>query len=260
MSATTASTTATVERPIVPVTRPQGEKLPSSFLSDPEWLQLLRLNICGVFNKEETAVESYLLAEADYLLTLLKARLNKHIQEKVLDVKKHEHLVFTFVRSNLNRLSAMLVYFGHAMTDLRRANENTCLLGRVEAFLRATDILLEGCYTVYDPIESVWIRSGKAVGSASSSPRAGLLNRWEGKSGHRATAGKITADETNKFALCYPTRSNPINLPSTRRGYFDDLELYVGLGFNRDSETAGLTSTDADGSNIVLEQRSTRVT
>ena len=159
-------------------------------------------------------------------------------------------MVFTFVRSNLNRLSAMLVYFGHAMTDLRRANENTCLLGRVEAFLRATDVLLEGCYAVYDPIESVWIRSGKAVGSASSSPRAGLLNRWEGKSGHRATAGKITADETNKFALCYPTRSNPINLPSTRRGYFDDLELYVGLGFNRDSETAGLTSTDADGGNI----------
>ena len=147
----------------------------------------------------------------------MKARLNKHIQEKVLDVKKHGHLVFTLFRSNLNRLSAMLVYFGHATTNLRRANENTCLLGLVKAFLRVTDVSLEGCYAVYDPIESVWIRSGKEVGSASSSPRAGLLNRWEGKAGHRATAEKITADETNKFALCYPTRSNTINPPSCHK-------------------------------------------
>ena len=176
--------------------------------------------------------------------------MNKHIQEKVLDVKKHGHLVFTLFRSNLNRLSAMLVYFGHAMTDLRRANENTCLLGPVEAFIRATDALLEGCYTMHDPVESVWIRSGKAVGSASSSPRAGIINRWEGQSGHRATAEKVTADQTNKFALCYPTRSNPINLPTSRRGFFNDLHQYVGMGFNRDCETSGLTSTDTDGDNI----------
>ena len=243
--------------PVVPSASETPTK-PSEFLSRSSWLNQICSNICGVVRRELSIVDDDMKLGADYLALLLKARLEKHIKEKISNVSKHDHWCLEFTRCNLPRFAAMLVFFGHAMSDPSRATENTCLLRPPTGyFLVMDDAALEGCYVVHDSVEFNWIRSGKACGSNMSTPRAGLLNRWTGDRGHSMKAKTVTANDTNLFAFSYPSWSNPKILKSTRRGYFEDLVLYGGMSFDRDKNTDGLISS-TDGifswSTDIIEQ------
>jgi hypothetical protein len=84
----------------------------------------------------------------------------------------------------------------------------------------------EGCYLYYDSKFHEFIRSGKVVN------RSFETRHKE----HRKSAELIGAgDRRSKFYNSYPTKGSAhgSNLTNQRRGYFDNLRLYCGLGFNR---------------------------
>ena len=136
----------------------------------------------------------------------------------------------------------MVVYFGHAIRNVSNADEEKCLLRNPsKSWVLVSDATLEGCYFYFDTDSGNWIRSGKAVGSNQSTPRAGLLNRGRG---HIEAAKKSDAIENNKFYNLFPTADNPNRMKNA--GYFEDLQQFVGMGFDRDKETEGLTSSTTD--------------
>jgi hypothetical protein len=97
----------------------------------------------------------------------------------------------------------------------------------------------EGYYLYYDSKAREFIRSGKVVN------RSFHTRHKE----HRKSAELIGAsDRRSHFYKSYPTKASVYGskLPN-RLGYFNDLRLYCGLGFNR--STAGhraLFAKDAD--------------
>ena len=157
---------------------------PTSFLSDAEWITLIRRNIRGVYNAEEINVDQIQKDRADQFGFILVGRLENHIVRKIHDKTKHDHWTMRFVRDNLTRYAAMVVYFGHAIRNVSNADEEKCLLRNPsKSWVLVSDAALEGCYLYFDTDSGNWIRSGKAVGSNQSTPRAGLLNRGRGAYG-----------------------------------------------------------------------------
>ena len=104
-----------------------------------------------------------------------------------------------------------------------------------------TDIVLGGSYLHYSNEELQWIRSGKAVGSDSSSPINGLVYRNE--QGHMKKAMVSTLLDGECFYTLYPSRLNTSQLPN-KIGHFEDLIQYCGFSFRRENDLEGLTSTD----------------
>ena len=123
------------------------------------------------------------------------------------------------------------------MRDLFEVNSQTCLLHpSTRNFIHVSEEALEGCYIFHDQERGTWVRAGKAVGSALSNPRAGLVQR---EKGHRMAAEKSTPNDKNKFYLTYPTRHNKNRLKKAR--YYEDLQQFVGMAFDRDKDLSGLT-------------------
>ena len=149
-----------------------------------------------------------------------------------------------FTKDNLTRFSAMVVYFGHAICSITTVTEDQCTLRNPsKSWILVDDAAFEGSYLFFDTDSGNWIRSSKAVGSEKLSPRAGLLNR---EKGHQNAAGISGALENNKFYMTFPIAENPNRLSNAN--YYKDLEQYVGMAFNCDTETEGLTSSTLDES------------
>ena len=89
---------------------------------------------------------------------------------------------------------------------------------------------LEGCYLYREQgeDENRWIRSGKSFGVK--------CNFGDRHKQHRK--GSLLQEENpSKFYLSYPSISTK-DLCSTRRGWFQDVHQYVGMGFNRQHQQA----------------------
>jgi hypothetical protein len=56
---------------------------------------------------------------SDMVREILHARLDQHIRARVRDVKKLDHDVWKFVRDNLGRVGAMMVYLVHVKNDVK---------------------------------------------------------------------------------------------------------------------------------------------
>ena len=210
------------------------------------YLLLAKANIRGVFTYAIDLVTDAMKLRANKLGLLLHGRLFDHVRRKTLDEKKHNHPVLVFVRKNLNQVASLLYFFDHAIKDPYCATKNNCLLKLpiVGSFIDATDEKIEGCY-IHNLSETMeWVRSGKAVGSANSNPVAGVVSR---NLEHKKRAAKATIVEGKCFYTIFPSENNKEKLPG-RRGYFEDLKQFVGMGFRRDENTDGLTCT----SKIVL--------
>ena len=224
----------------------KSESLPSNFLETTNYMALLVANIRGTHNIELLTSTEEKKIFADRLGRLLHRRLAKHIHTKIDDPSKHNHPALLFVRANLNRFAAMLVFFGQARIS-PVLNMKSCLLEDPVrgSFLIANDDQLEGSYLHYHKEGLAWVRSGKAVGSDTSSPVNGLVLRNE--KGHRKKAATSSLLDGQCFYTLFPSQTNESQLPN-KLGYFEELTLYCGFSFNRRRNTEGLTSIKDDTS------------
>jgi hypothetical protein len=162
---------------------------------------------------------------------ILQARLIRHIEQRIEDTSKRDHYSFRWAEQNLGRVSAIMVIVGHVKKDIAvaKSNSGTSLLCQPgDSFIIAgTDNILdlEGCYLHYDSEDACWIRSGKVIGNRRS---LGARNKE-----HATKAKEQSMDALkSKFYRTYPSKSAP-SRGRARDGYFEDLKLYVGLGFSR---------------------------
>ena len=218
-------------------------KPPSFYLSNTIYQQMAIKCIRGTLRMETNVLEKEIAEHADEIGRMLRKRLGEHIRTKIADSTKYNHSALLFVCANLNRFAALLCFFKQNRRCNRVLNTRSCLLEHPSrgGFLPATDITLEGSYLHYSNEEMQWIRSGKAVGSDSSSPINGLVFRNE--QGHMKKAKTSTLLDGECFYTLYPSRSNATQLPN-KIGHFEDLTQYCGFSFHRAHDVEGLTSTD----------------
>ena len=137
----------------------------------------------------------------------------------------------------------MAVMTGQMKRNIQTSKSDTCLLTpNISKFqkVESTDgpassgpnavASLEGCYLYREQNddENRWIRSGKSCGV-----KCNFGDRH--KQHHK---GSLLQDEKpSKFYLSYPCASTKY-LDSIRRGWFQDVHQYVGMGFNRQDQQA----------------------
>ena len=128
-------------------------------------------------------------------------------------------------------------------------DENACLLqypteGVDNKFLVIVDDLLkaEGCYLYYDKIDHEWRRSGKVSDRGFGDRHK---DHWK-----NAKNSGSTSTKQSKLYTEYPSKeSNLVRLGMASgekcwKGYFEDLVLYCGIGFDRSRSTvSGLIET-----------------
>jgi hypothetical protein len=120
-----------------------------------------------------------------------------------------------------------MVMFDHIKPDVSCLDQNQTLLNNTSSFLKATTNReggLEGCYMYYDMNNHEWIRSGKAVGSN--------YKKRHTQHGKSATLSDAESQKS-KFYSSYPSRD--ANLPDTsgKKGEFENLDMFVGISFNK---------------------------
>jgi hypothetical protein len=131
---------------------------------------------------------------------------------------------------NLPRAVALMIINGHVTDDLECfTDDSTCLLQnpllKDLAFVEVdmADCCEEGCYLYFNTKNSCWVRSGKAVGR----------NFTEHHKEHAQKAIlEDAADLSSRFYHTYLSKETKCKDMATRRGYFENLQLYSGLGFD----------------------------
>jgi hypothetical protein len=106
------------------------------------------------------------------------------------------------------------------------------------------DILkAEGCYLYYDKVDYEWRRSGKV-----SVRRFGDRHNDHWK--NAKNSGSSTSTKLSKLYTEYPSKEGNLGRLGMAsgekcwKGYFEDLVLYCGIGFNRSWAAGGLVETD----------------
>ena len=131
-------------------------KPPSYLLSNFQYMKLVVDNIRGTRRVEQDSINVKMKEDTDRLVKLLRRRLACHIRTKVQDPSKFNHPALLFVRENLNRFAAFLLYFDQARMN-RITNSKSCLLKNPHhgGFLLATDATLKGSYLYYSTEEVI---------------------------------------------------------------------------------------------------------
>jgi hypothetical protein len=230
------------------------EKKPSFFLSNNQWVGKVCSSFKGIVRVEPNVVESQVASfvEVDHLYKILLLRLQQHLHLRVKDKTKHNNYSINWFHANLPRFCAIAFLSTHITTDLRSTTRSDTLLGHPSdtnsTFVNCENTPfsdLEGCYLYYDSSRFKWIRSGKAVGSRHSNPRRTFRKR-HAEHKHEARSAKGKYSKSN-FYSCYP--SNELvgdSNNSRRRGFFENLVQYCGVGFDRDGDTTAIVSENED--------------
>lgn len=188
-----------------------------------------------VLSREDATVDLEHVQDASNLLhDILQERLTTHVTRSCKESLR-DHWVWHFTRANMGRVAAIMVLMQHVKSDLEPAkwNGSVCLLQdpRNNTFLLVENQIkvLEGCYLMYDTVLLRFIRSGKAV-----NPGRTMWVRCFGPSGHLecAKVPDLRRMDSN-FYRSYPSKEAPTLTGGTRRGYFEQLQLYCALGFDR---------------------------
>lgn len=148
------------------------------------------------------------LDTASALATKLIRRLSRHLQRCIPHSRRklRLHVVWNFVRVNINRLSFVLAGLGHvySATMLRRCGFTESLTrypscGRFQRIIDGNDLYTdtEGSYLHWDPIVHKWIRSGKVVGRSFG---------WRARE-HMKESRSIASHITGFYAT-YPSKRN----------------------------------------------------
>ena len=142
---------------------------------------------------------------------------------RISDEHKRKHWCLKWASKNPPAVAAIMVLFDHVKQDLSCLDHNQCLLAEPKSFLKATsnqEANMEGCYLYYDNNNDEWIRSGKATGS----------NFGKRHQEHKRGSNLSTVESRkSKFYSSYPSKQVHLADHSSRRGYFEKLEMFVGI-------------------------------
>ena len=220
----------------------QNIPLASTYLENHVWLEMLPLNIHGVIRREATEMSAIKKEYANNIHQLMLPRFERLVSLRV-EKEKQDHWCLAFQRRNLPRFASMATFFDMMQRNLSRVNENSCLLRHPHGvFLPvAENIRLEGAYGHYFKEECEWVRAGKAAGTDTSTPPADFINR-NGQHLTAALRSEVTAEKS--FYTYFPSMRNPHNIDGIRRGYFEDLEQYSLLAFDRNGHVDELIKVE----------------
>ena len=99
---------------------------------------------------------------------------------------------------------------------------------------------LVGSYLFYCPISARIIRSGKVYGVSA--------NFGTRHSAHQVGARLETSEsQSSKFYMSFPSRTSLAVTTGVRKGYFEDLKLYVGSGFSKTFTSSLLKDVEQGG-------------
>ncbi len=201
-----------------------------SFVITDDWLTKVK----DAFDSSDCCLEvcsdvPKLQVRADLLFRILWTRLDQHVKDRVPPTK-HEHWVFDFVRMNLSRMAAVMVYFDHIQDDLEClvGRSNKCLLRNASnnfiPLKNGTPAAkeLEGCYLYYDTTGGDWIRSGKVIGRP-----------FQVRHKEHQKHSLLKESTSSRFYTTFPSRDATLDTQHTRQGYFENLEIYCGVGISR---------------------------
>jgi len=163
----------------------------------------------------------------DYQIEQRHAIVGRHCQVRIKYEKKRDHWSVMWAGKCLPQLSAIMVLFGHVKNDITCLDLNACLLADPSAFKKATTPtgkMMEGCYLYYDTNDGQWIRSGKAVGSNFDKRH---------KEHSKGSELKDSISQKSKFYSSYPSRSVNLHDNRARKGTFENLQQYIGVGYNK---------------------------
>jgi hypothetical protein len=201
----------------------------SAFLENKDWISAVKFCFDPQgksIQTDSTAVSDEMKARADSLQVQLTARLASHVSCRVNDEAKHNHWSLRWAASNFARLAAVMILFSHVKEDLECLDATDSLLAPIGNFLLATNAesQLEGAYLYADKNRGKWVRSGKVIGRS-----------FAVRGGEHAKAAwlKTSRDQASKFYSSYPSKNAQLYSTGGRRGWFENLEQCVALGFDR---------------------------
>jgi hypothetical protein len=197
----------------------------SELLSRPEWIRRVLYCFCSEGRRQEDEISDDMRHRADQLQKILLQRLTFHIRDRVQDPKKHFHWCWKWATSNFGHVAAIMTLSHHVKEDLTCLGTK-CLLSNVNNFVPACNEQenLEGCYLYHDSNDGEWIRSGKVTNRSFATRH---------KEHERAAALTNQADLASIFYCSYPSSTACLATTATRRGTFERLIQFVGVGFDR---------------------------
>ena len=177
------------------------------------------------------------------LATMLRSRLPSLI-ERNEEQWQRTHICWSWTAANLAAGAAIKVALLQAkpLEDLRCCDELSSLWSHRPADfieVKGDNNRLVGSYLFYCPTAARIIRSGKVFGSS-----ANFGTRY---STHQVGSRLETSEsQASKFYMSFPSRSSSAVTAGVRKGYFEDLKLYVGSGFSK-NDASSLVKDVADG-------------
>ncbi len=208
---------------------------PSECLADNVWVDVVRESFEALFLE----VTDEMKEQADELHSRLLQSLGSHIQKKV-DERKRSHFTLKWFRQNLSQFAAIVTLAGHVHDEPSMVGNNDCLLknpvGSSHRFILVTASAnvsnAEGCYLHYDTFNGEWVRSGKVSGTQHDSK--GIMDRHKE---HMVSAAQN--DKSSDLYVKYPAKQSRVATMAQSnkvhrypwKAYFEDLELFCGIGF-----------------------------
>ena len=196
----------------------------------------MKTEVRGSVENSGATTQLLILRQSELLVNHLFSRMSRHLETRFTDTKYWSHWCFRWARRQFTRVALMCCTVGHVKQDLEAMHASDCLLSLMTtAFIVVEpeeESTLEGSYVIYDAVNAKFVRSGKA------SP-VSIAERFEGHKKESKTSEK-------GFYGRYPHKSNPNIRTKIRRGFFDQLQLFCALGFDRNN-IARLVDTTESG-------------
>lgn len=225
----------------------------AEYLADAAWVDMVGESFKALFQ----VVTDDMKERANELYSRLLQNLGSHIEKKVSDGKRN-HFTLKWFQKNISQFAAIVTLAGHVRDEPAMVSEKDCLLknpsGTRNRFILVeadTDVSnAEGCYLYFDTENAEWVRSGKVAGTEHDSK--GIMDRHEE---HVASASRN--DNSSDLYVKYPGKQSGLAImmrkdkvhPHPWRAYFEDLDLYCGIGFIRSDVVEQRLTSSYDDSN-----------
>ena len=200
----------------------------SVLLADNEWIDRAKMIFGQLSATAEREISDDEIKKADILQKILLTRLEKHIRRRIVEEKKRDHWCLKWAERNMAQVAAIMIILNHVKDDCECLDEQITLLKSSNFFVSANSDEMKngkhGAYLYFDANNMAWVRSGKVTGRGFSVRHA---------EHEKKAAAKRTA---SRFYLCYPTSTCARNKSASRKGYFDNLQQFVAVGFNIDDD------------------------
>ena len=231
---------------------PSSQKCPSEYLKNKVWVDTFKSTIKGVGFGD---VDEKMVDRAKYLVLTMRQRLDLHITNFV-DKRRYHHYTLDYLRDNLPALAAGKCLVGHIVDQVQSFRLDECLLvlpedGDFRPISKDSELgNLEGSYLNFDQPKKKWVRSGKAAGRGQDACFIGRGNK------HDKNARLIKEMINHRLYREYPVRGVE-NIGGNMGKYWDNLQVYCGMAFDRQGDVTPLCSSDGEKSLYVWSKQVT---